>query len=172
MTTTQIAAADAQPHPAIHPQRHLGYMRADATMTLREGLTEYYTQIEDLITEENAAPDVAALFRLHDTTHVVFGCDTSMRGEALADTWSIFGSDVTLKTYRKYLALQETQSIFAAMTWWEIAKALASSFVYMPRAFWRTRQMKKKWPFYDHEAYLDRPLDEVRAELGIRVVEA
>ena len=111
----------------IHPQRHLAYMRPDATMTLREGLAEYYTTIDGLITEENADPEVAALFRFHDTCHVLFGCDTSIHGEALADTWSIFGTTVTLKTYQRYLSFSETQSIFKSMTFKDLLKAIGES---------------------------------------------
>ncbi|MCB9598103.1 MAG: hypothetical protein H6719_35645 [Sandaracinaceae bacterium] len=156
----------------VHRRRHLAYMDPASTLTLREGLEEYYGTIDDLVTDDNAAPDVAALFRFHDTTHVLFGCDTSMRGEALTDTWSVFGTDVTLKAYRRYFELQETQDIFASMTFWEKVQALAISTVLIPRALWRALRMTKKWSFRDHEAYLDRPLCEVRAEFGIRVIES
>ena len=155
----------------IHPQRHLAYMRPDATMTLREGLAEYYTTIDGLITEENADPEVAALFRFHDTCHVLFGCDTSIHGEALADTWSIFGTTVTLKTYQRYLSFSETQSIFKSMTFKDLLKAIGESVTSMPLAFWRAQHMTKKWPFMDHEQHMDRPLDELRAEFGIEVIE-
>lgn len=155
----------------IHPQRHLAYMRPDATMTLREGLEEYYTTIEGLITEENAPAEVAELFRFHDTCHVVFGCDTSLHGEALADTWSIFGSTVTLKTYQRYLQLTETQSVFKSMTMADIVSMLGETTTSMPVAFWRAMHMTHKWPFRDHEQYLDRSLKEIRDEFGIQVVE-
>lgn len=160
-----------KPASKVHPTRHLAYMKQDATLTLREGLEEYYGTIDGLITEDNADPEVAALFRFHDTCHVVFGCDTSLRGEALADTWSIFGSTVTLRMYQRYLSLQETKSIFASMTLQDMLAALTSSTTAVPVAFWRAQHMAKKWPFLDHEAYLDMPLHELRAEFGIEVVE-
>ncbi|MGE0788680.1 MAG: hypothetical protein AB7S26_23615 [Sandaracinaceae bacterium] len=167
-----MANDDTQPAPSkVHPHRHLAYMRPDATMTLREGLEEYYETIDGLITNDNAPADVAALFHFHDVCHVVFGCDTSMRGEALVDTWSIFGTTVTLKTYQRYLSFQETQSIFESMTFKEMLEALGETSTAMPVAFWRAQHMTHKWPFRDHERYMDTPLDAIRAEYGIEVVE-
>lgn len=157
--------------PAVHPTRHLAYMVQACPMTVREGLEEYYGTIDGLITEDNASKEVADLFRYHDTCHVVFGCDTSPIGETLADTWSIFGSDVSLKTYARYFQLQETQDLFQDIGVWRSVRIFASALPIMPRAYGRTRRMTKRWPFHDHEAYLDRPLAEVRAEFGIEVFE-
>jgi hypothetical protein len=140
-------------------------------MTLREGLEEYYGTIEGLITSDNAPPDVAALFLFHDTCHVLFGCDTSMHGEALVDTWSIFGTTVTLKTYKRYFEMQETKSIFASMTMKEMLQAIGETSTAMPQAFWRATHMTHKWPFKDHEQYMDRPLNELREEFGVEVIE-
>ncbi|MCB9594550.1 MAG: hypothetical protein H6719_17590 [Sandaracinaceae bacterium] len=162
---------DTEKVSKIHPHRHLKYMQPDCTMTLREGLEEYYGTIEGLITEDNADHEVAALFHFHDVCHVVFGCDTSPRGEGLADTWSIFGTTVTLKTYQKYLSFQETQSIFASMTFGDMLKMLGESTTAMPQAFWRATHMTHKWPFKDHDQYIDTPLNEIRAEFGIEVIE-
>lgn len=154
----------------IHPHRHLQYMRPDTTMKLRDGLEEYYGTITGLITADNAPREVAELFHFHDVCHVVFGCDTSPRGEALVDTWSIFGTTVTLKTYQKYLSFQETKSIFESMTFMDMLKMLGESTTAVPVAFWRAQHMTQKWPFRDHEQYLDRPLNEIRAEYGIEVL--
>lgn len=174
MSTTTTEATPTTPERGlesrIHPSRELRYMEQGCPMTLREGLGEYYTQIDDLITEDNASAEVAALFRYHDTTHVLFGCDTSIAGETLADTWSIFGTDVTIRGYLKYLEIQETQDVFAALGTWTALGQMVRALPLMPRAIWRASRMKRKWPFRNHEAYLDRPLSEIRDELGIRVI--
>ena len=161
---------DTEKVSKLHPHHHLEYMRPDCTMTLREGLEEYYATITGLITEKNAAKEVADLFHFHDVCHVVFGCDTSPHGEAIVDTWSIFGTTVTLRTYQKYLSFQETQSIFASMTLADMVRMLGESATAMPQAFWRAQHMTHKWPFRDHERYLDVPLAEIRREFGIEVL--
>jgi len=162
-TTTALNAA--------HPTRELAYMRPDATLTLREGLEEYYGTIDGLITNENASDEVAELFRLHDTTHVLFGCDTSPRGEVLTDAWSLFGTDVDLGTYWRYMQLPETQNIFVSMGWWNVAKVFGAALIGMPKAIWRARAMTRKWSFADHSAFLDLPLYEIRSYFNIRVIE-
>ena len=45
--------ASAATSTNVHPPRKLAYMEQGCEMTLREGLDEYYTQIEGLITEDN-----------------------------------------------------------------------------------------------------------------------
>jgi len=145
-------------------------MEPDSEMTLQEGLDEYYTQIEGLITEDTAAPEVAALFHHHDICHVLFGCDTSLPGETLADTWSIAGTDVTLRQYMAYLKLQETKDILAELGTWSAIKTMLGSLHLMPRAWWRARKMTKKWPFVDNEAYLNTPLRELREMFNIKVL--
>jgi hypothetical protein len=154
----------------VHPHRHLEYMRPDTTITLRAGLAEYYGTITNLITDKNAAADVAALFRFHDVCHVIFGCDTSPRGEALADTWSIFGSTVSLATYRRYMALPETKAIFASLSLGDMVRMAGESTLVVPLAMWRATRMRRKWPFDAFEPYLDLPLAATRCDFGIDVV--
>lgn len=155
--------------PKVHPHRHLKYMDPKATMTLREGLEEYY-DIPGLFRPEEMEGEMGELFGFHDTCHVIFGCDTSIHGEALVDTWSIFGTTVTLKTYQKYLEFSGTQSLFKNMTFEQMLEALSETATQTPKAFWRATHMTHKWPFRDHEQYMDRPLDELRAEFGIEVI--
>ena len=62
------------------------YQQQNSSQTLQEALDEYYSSFQELITEKNADPRVAELFQIHDVTHVVFGCDTSIKEETLTDT--------------------------------------------------------------------------------------
>ena len=40
------------------------------------------------------------------------------------------------------------------------------------RAVFRSLRMTARWPSYEYARYLDRPLDELRREFGIRVLRA
>jgi len=133
-------------------------------------LQEYYTQIEGLITEDNASSEVASLFRYHDTCHVLFGSDTSIPGEMLADSWILSGSDETLREYLKYLELGETKDIFMTLM---SPKAILQMFLSAPlmlRAWWRARKMTASWPYRDHDHLLDTPLCELRERFNVRVI--
>ena len=70
------------------------YLEAASTQTLGEGIAEYYEHNTALLDPSKLPDEVAALFRQHDAGHVIFGCDTSLRGETLIDSWTIFATSV------------------------------------------------------------------------------
>ncbi len=147
------------------------YMHPDAAMTLREGAEEFHSTIPGLLTEDKIQSDkVKELFKHHDRCHVVFGCDTSMANEGFVDTWTIFGSDVDLKDYLDYLKSPEVKQLFQEIGF---MRSLLESVKSSPRlfeVFMNARAMKKRWPFYGSDAYLDRSLKDIREEFGIVLV--
>ena len=66
------------------------YVAQYSPQILREAIAEYYECNPGLLDPGNLPNGVAQLFRQHDAGHVIFGCDTSLRGETLIDTWTIF----------------------------------------------------------------------------------
>ena len=140
-------------------------------MTLREALEEYRTSFDGLIEEAKVSPEEARFFRRHDLCHVVFGLDTSLRQEAMADTVTVFGVDVGFREYVANLKLDATKDVFRGLSkvtlFVETLRAIPSLF----RCYWMAPRMKKKFPWDAQEPLLDRPLDEVRQEFGIRALE-
>ena len=145
------------------------YTRQDCPQTLREGLAEYRERNPGLLDPEGLAPEAAALFRQHDAAHVVFGCDTSLRGETLVDTWTIFASSIGLRGYLAYLRLPQVNQIFAETGLAKVAFVGARCLPDAFRVLWRSRRVRK-WPWREYESHLDRPLREIRDEFRIRVV--
>jgi uncharacterized tellurite resistance protein B-like protein len=147
------------------------YQDQDSSQTLREGLEEFHAGFDNVIQEKDMSSERAReLFRCHDTCHVVFGCDTTVGNEVLVDTWSIFGTDVSVKEYSEYLRIPEAQQ---ALTGAGFVRTLLESIRATPRlfdVFLRTREMTKKWPFYSGDAYLDIPLAEIRKEFNIQLI--
>ncbi|GAB4566255.1 MAG: hypothetical protein Tsb0020_17750 [Haliangiales bacterium] len=172
MTTQTIPMTT--PMPATDSQR-CAYQEQDAKMTLAEGLAEYQRANASVLFDPDA-PDSemntesAKFFRRHDTCHVVFGCNTSIPQEAAADMWTIFGVDISLRDYYRALKLNEVQSLLDDVGRLRLAWASVKAVPTIWRAMWRARAMHKKWPWADHAMYLDRPLAEIRAEFGIRVL--
>ncbi|HET6612490.1 MAG TPA: hypothetical protein VFG83_10885 [Kofleriaceae bacterium] len=147
------------------------YQDPAARMTLGEGLEEYYASIPGLINERDASsPEAAALFHGHDRCHVVFGCDTSYVGESMVDTWTLFGSDVGTRRYLAYARTPEVKAIFRDIGRARSAWIFIASSPRLLRVIARARAMTQKWPFDRADEHLDRPLDELRAELGIRII--
>lgn len=154
----------------MSPERALRYQQQDSTQTLAEGMEEYYAQMKNLLSLDHMTSEARALFTRHDTAHVVFGCDTSLRQEVMIDTWILFGSDVGFSTYMAYTRIPEATKILREVglvrAFWETLVALPA----LIRIVSQTRRMTKKWPWKDHSSYLHRPLGEIRRELNITLL--
>ena len=76
---------------------------------------------------------------------------------------------ISVRDYVDFLKTEEGQSVIKQIGLWGFLKAAIVGFVWwMPRVFWRTRKMHKRWPWTGWERYLDVPLADIRHEFGIR----
>jgi len=148
----------------------LRYTSQTSSQTLREGLAEYYERNPALLDPAHMTQEAAELFQQHDAAHVVFGCDTSLRGETLIDTWTIFGSTLGLRGYLAYLRLPQVNQLFAEAGFLGIAGVLLCSLGDVLRVARRGARLRRKWPWRVYAEQLDRPLAELREHYGIRVV--
>ena len=106
-------------------------------------------------------------FERHDIIHVLFGLNTSIRQEAQADGWTIFGTDIGLKDIREFFDLPEEKELFDEIGWWEIIKANVRGVPDFFRIAWRSRKLRKKWRWSDNAPYRSMPVGAIRRELGI-----
>jgi hypothetical protein len=146
------------------------YLAPECALTLREALAEYRALNPGLLVPSHLPPAAAELFRQHDAGHVVFGCDTSLRGETLIDTWTVVGSTAGLRGYLKYFELPQVNQIFADTGYLRIALGSLRCLPDVIRVLWRSRRQRARWPWAEYERHLERPLAEIRSEFGIRVV--
>ena len=148
------------------------YQAQDSDQTLAEGLAEYYAVNRGNIARpSDLPPESAALFRSHDMCHVIFGLDTTLADEAMADMRTLMSCDVGARRYVMYLA-KDAQALailkeigFFAFVWGTV--------VAVPRALraavaaWK---MPKRWPWVPPEEFQQRTLADLRREFGIRVI--
>jgi hypothetical protein len=146
------------------------YQEQEAALSLQAGLEEYRSGFTGLLDESELPSRAARFFRAHDICHVVFGCDTSVPQEAMADTWSVFGTSLGFEAYLDYLRLPQANNIFRQVgygrTAWETLRVSPR----LVRVMIRARQMARPWPFWDNDQYLDVPLKKIREEFNIRLV--
>jgi hypothetical protein len=147
----------------------LEYQRPDATLTLEEGLREYYASRDGLVLERGISQAAREFFRCHDAAHVVFGCTTSLVNEAIVKLWSFFGTTAGFSLLRAY-RLPESQEVYEQIAWREIPATAVRSFAVTPLVLWRCHRMHRRWPWEDFGAYLSVPLSAIRDEFGIRPV--
>jgi len=140
-------------------------------MTLREGLEEYYAGHPGLLQPNSMEREQGAFFRSHDRCHVLFGLDTTLVDEGLADLWTVFGTDVGVRRYTKYVftnpaAKQITREIGPLRVIWTTLRIIPLAL----RVFLRSRSMSRRWSWNGEDQYLDRPLSAIRHDLNIRLL--
>jgi hypothetical protein len=151
--------------------RRFRYQDPACELTLRQGLEEYFAGHSGLLKPGSSDTKTAAFFHSHDACHVLFGLDTTLQDEGLADLWTVFGTNIGLGRYARYLrtnpaARQIVKEIGLFQT---IATGLRL-FLSVARIFLRSRKMKGKWPWGEEERYLDCPLVELRNKFHIEVL--
>jgi hypothetical protein len=157
---------------AATAKRRCRYQEQDSRQTLAEGLAEYYAvNGERVAPPPSLPPESRALFRNHDVCHVIFGLDTTLADEGMADVRTLFSCDVGWRTYARYMTSDpEAKAIFKELGY---VRAVWAVLIIVPRMFraigeaWRTR---KRWPWEAPADYFDRSLGDLRREYGIRII--
>ena len=147
----------------------LNFQERNSNMTLEEGLSEYYASQTGLITGRGASKSAREFFRCHDAAHVVFGCSTTLPDEATVKMWSFFGTTAGLSLLRDYRS-PESKEIYEQIRWSDVYKTALRSIVSVPLVLIRCRQMHKRWPWHDFDAFMDVRLSDIRDEFGIAIV--
>jgi hypothetical protein len=147
------------------------YQDPGCSLTLRQGLQEYFAGHPGLLQSDSANKETAEFFDSHDACHVLFGLDTNLLDEGLADLWTVFGTNIGVGRYVESLwtdsgARQIAKNIGLFQMIVTTLRLLPS----VPDVFLRSRKMKKKWPWGDEKRYLDCPLVELRHEFRIDVL--
>ena len=147
----------------------LEYKRPDTTITLAEGLREYYASRDHLVTGRGISDAAQEFFRCHDAAHVVFGCSTELPDEGVVKMWSFFGTTAGFSLLAAY-RLPESQEIYETLGWGLVVSTAVRMLRLVPVTLWRCSRMVKKWPWSQFDRFLDAPLAEIRREYGIQLV--
>ncbi len=146
------------------------YQEQESRQTLAEGLMEYWAANPGLASARDPGGLGAEFFRCHDTAHVLFGCSTSLAGEALTDTWTLFGTSVSIRQFLGFFRVEEHKDIMAKVGWRTALVTFARSVPILVKAAWRGHRMPAKWPWSNFDTFLSRPLAEIRREFQIDLV--
>ena len=154
----------------------LEYQKQDCELTLREGLECYYQSFPESKEILKDSPGSGYLLRDHDCTHVIFGLDISIDQEAILDTWVLWGASFKWKYLLGYAKLPQIKDLQKRlMSELGIRGFLGLYWNTLPikrKVFFRTRKMKKKWPFQMPEEYLDMKISDLREIHGINILSA
>ncbi|MDE2486196.1 MAG: hypothetical protein KGO51_02265 [Alphaproteobacteria bacterium] len=157
---------------ATAPRTGLQYQRQDSALTLDEGLAEYYAANLGRVTRPaDLPPKSAALFKSHDTCHVIFGLSTTLADETMADTRTLLSCDVGWRRYTHYLRTDaQAKALFAELGWARVAGVTLACLPRIARAAIEALRTRKRWPWVPPEGYGGRSLADLRREYRIRVI--
>ncbi|MBI44997.1 MAG: hypothetical protein CMG66_02385 [Candidatus Marinimicrobia bacterium] len=151
------------------------YLKQNCTLTLQEGLEEYYSC--NPIQIKHLADKLGPFFINHDITHVIFGLGTSIYEESLLDTWTLRGTDITWNQIYQYAFNPDLMKITKSIIrdnggWIKVIVAIARCIpLKLKIHFSRIPRMHKKWPFSNvTKGMLSRPICDLRAEYGIFII--
>ena len=150
----------------------LSYQQQDSTQTLADGLEEYYAaNVGKVVRPRDLPPESGALFRSHDICHVVFGLNTTLDDEALADIRTLLSCDVGVRRYAAYLATdKQAQALFKELGYLKSAWVTILAVPRICRATVEAFRMNKRWPWTPPESFQERRLADLRQEFGIHLV--
>ena len=152
------------------------FQEQDSTLTLREGLDEFYainSQFKELV--EKNSPN-ARVFKEHDYTHVLFGLGTSIEEESLLDTYVIWGMKFNWRVIIDFYKDPEYKEVIGDIVtkhggYWGIFKIYLSLISLKFKVFLKCLVMTKKWNYHDiSEDMLDTNLKDLREEYNIDLI--
>jgi hypothetical protein len=144
------------------------FQRQDSLQTLAQGVEEYFAVNAGLAQGRVMSPEAREFFRCHDVAHVVFGCDVALDDEAVVKIASILGTTAGLGVLKGY-RLHESLQIYRQLRVQDVLLSIMHSVVIVPRTALRCLTQRARWPWAEHQRYLQTPLRELRHEFGIRV---
>lgn len=147
-------------------------MTIPAYLTLRQGWEQFCQEHVGHLSHEQAGlpQDVKEFFLAHDMAHVLFGCDISLCGEGAVKIWTLFGTTLGLRGHIRAYRKAQTFDLSLRFTFGHIVRHILPLLFSVPLLIIRARQMNEPWPWSNYNAYLDRPIAEIREEFGIRVL--
>jgi hypothetical protein len=144
----------------------------NSTQTLAAGLAEYFEANPFLKRDDDLlSPEAKQFFRSHDTVHVLYGCGTTMPEEAVVKLSSLLGTTGGLAVLRGYTN-HETLDIYTKLPFGSTVFALLVSPYLILRTLWRCNRQTQRWPWVEHQHFLNVPLSELRSKFRIKVAHA
>ncbi|MEO6408406.1 MAG: hypothetical protein ABIO45_06585 [Burkholderiaceae bacterium] len=139
-----------------------------SSLSLAEGLAEYYAQNPSLKRSGDLSPEARRFFHSHDVVHVLYGCGTTMPDEAIVKLASLCGTTGGVSILKGYLH-HESLDIYRKLPLADTLLALLMAPWLIARTVWRCALQVRRWPWASHAPHLHTPLHELRAEYGIKV---
>lgn len=148
----------------------LAYLDPHCRLISREAIT--------LLREEDAkerdvaptsAPEVQRSMTAHDAVHVIFGCDTTDRAEAIAHAWMLLGTTVTHQELAAVMRTTDHRVFARELGHGRRVQAALLALPAIASAALRALRMRRRWSWTDYDQRIDTPLVEIRRIHGVQL---
>jgi ubiquinone biosynthesis protein Coq4 len=147
------------------------YLERDCHITLRQALDNYYAQNPDFYQPNQLDDDSRKVFFAHDVCHIIFGCDTSLVGEAKVEQWTLNSTNFNFKEYvDTVLSTEATRQAVNEISPIKLLLQGILNLLPLIKTYLLARKVKPKWDFYTYSKYLDRSISDIRREFNIQIV--
>jgi ubiquinone biosynthesis protein Coq4 len=147
------------------------YLVQDSNISLKEALDRYYAQNPGFYQPSQLDDDSRKVFFAHDVCHIIFGCDTSLVGEAKVEQWTIHSTNFNFQEYVDMVL--STEATRQAVSEVSVIQMTVQGIINIPtlvRTYLRAKKVKPKWDFYNYSIYLDRRIADIRKEFNIKII--
>ncbi len=155
------------------------YTEKHSTQTLSEGLEEYYAVNPNITDPRKMPAEFANILLAHDVTHIILGCDTNMYDELKLLPLCFWTSDYKFKDYlntvkdptiKPAIGIMYDDLIKQHGILWLYGSILLTLPRLLPEVvvmWFKTRQSRKYYPFFDYEQLLNKSLLEIRQDFNL-----
>jgi hypothetical protein len=147
----------------------LQYLQPDSPQTLRAGIAELRAaEGVDHDAAAQVSPELRHDLDVHDAIHVLFGCPTTLRGEIAAHVWTLCGTTLPLREMHRVAGHADHRAVLRTIGYRKLIRTWFQGFGTIVMTTWRSCRMTHRLEIASLPTMYDRPLSELRAELGIR----
>jgi hypothetical protein len=162
-------------YPAKPQSPTAQYISKTSTLTLQQGLEEYYALNPHVTPPASQPAEFAQILRAHDVGHVIYGCDTGMYDELKLLPLFWWTSECTFATYLKMKNSPAVDVMYDDMirekgTLWlygQVLRVLPPLLPALVGLWFKTRHWPQRLPFLAFEPLLERSLLEIRQEFNL-----
>jgi hypothetical protein len=153
----------------------LFYIQTVNDLPLAEALRRHYVFNPQFTVWSHYKSEIAQkLVKAHDISHIVFGCDTGLLGEMRVQLWAKFGvQKFGWKESLVYARDKEARVLLKnPVGYWAMFLFFIKHFDEVNKVRLHSKIMKKKWIYFEEDAYMAMAVRDIRKEFRIRVAVA
>ena len=142
-------------------------------LTLREALQMHYQLNPQFTSFEKYSNSFSSkMIKAHDIAHIIFGCDTSYSGEYAVQTWVKCGvkQNLNWKELPNFIFNKDLIGLVLPPKLIQYSMTHILEFVKIKKKIKeQAKFMNKKWNYFTEEDFMDRTIEQIREEFGIKL---